>query len=102
MNKLTVLLPVIALSLTAGLAQARDIGPDEALRLRDAGTIQSFENLNKSAIDRHPGTRVIETDLEEEYGRYIYKVDLRDSQGIKWEVDIDAVSGAILKDRQDD
>lgn len=39
MKKLTALFAATAIALTAGLAQARDLGPDEALKLRDAGTI---------------------------------------------------------------
>ena len=39
-------------SLAASLAHARDLGPDEALRLRDAGTIVSFEKLNATALSR--------------------------------------------------
>ena len=34
---------------------ARDLGPDEALKLRDAGTIRYFEKLNEAALAKHPG-----------------------------------------------
>ena len=34
-NKWTALFAAVALTATAGLAQARDLGPDEALKLRD-------------------------------------------------------------------
>jgi len=44
---------------------------------------------------------VTETELEEEYGKYIYQVELRDPQGIHWDVELDAVSGQVLKDHQD-
>lgn len=80
----------------------RDLGPDEALKLRDAGTIKSFEELNKNAIAKHPGSSVHDTELEEEYGRYIYQVELRDPQGVKWDLELDAATGAVLKDHQDD
>ncbi|BBP82475.1 MULTISPECIES: PepSY domain-containing protein [unclassified Pseudomonas] len=102
MKKLTALLAVATLAATAGIAQARDLGPDEALKLRDAGTIQSFEKLNAAAIAKHPGSTVNETELEEEYGRYIYQVELRDPQGVQWDLELDATNGQILKDHQDD
>ena len=54
MNKLSSLLIVMSLITTAGVAQARDRGPDEALKLRDAGTIQDFEKLNAGALAKHP------------------------------------------------
>jgi uncharacterized membrane protein YkoI len=95
------LFAAIALTLTAGMAQARDIGPDEALRLRDAGTIQSFEKLNAVALAQHPQATVTDTELEQEYGKYVYQVELRDAKGIEWDVEMDAVTGQILKNHQD-
>lgn len=101
MHTLTALFTATAIGLTASLAHARDLGPDEALRLRDAGTIVSFEKLNAAALARHPGATVHETELEEEYGKYIYQVELRDAQGIEWDLELDAVTGQVLKDHQD-
>ena len=101
MKTLTALFTAAIVTLTAGIAQARDLGPDEALRLRDAGTIVSFEKLNAAAIDKHPGSTITETELEEEYGKYIYQVEMRDPQGVDWDLELDAVSGAVLKDHQD-
>ena len=92
---------VLALGLSAAAVQAKDLGPDEALRLRDAGTIQSFEKLNAAALGKHPGATVEETELEHEYGKYIYQVELRDPKGIEWDVELDATTGQILKDHQD-
>ncbi|MGW8465825.1 PepSY domain-containing protein [Pseudomonas sp. CLCA07] len=101
MNTLTALFSASIIAMTASLAHARDLGPDEALRLRDAGTIASFEKLNATALAKHPGSTVTQTELEEEYGKYIYQVELRDPQDIEWDVELDAVSGQILKDHQD-
>ena len=100
MKTLTIITASI-IALTSGLAQARDLGPDEARKLRDAGTIQSFEKLNAAALAKHPGGTVHETELEQEYGKYIYQVDLRDAQGVEWDVELDAVTGQVLKDHQD-
>jgi len=101
-KNLTVLLAAVALTATAGVAQARDLGPDEALKLRDAGTIQSFEKLNEAALAEHPGGKLEDTELEEEYGRYLYQVEVRDAQNRKWDVELDATNGTILKNHQDD
>lgn len=102
MKNLTVLLAAVALTATAGVAHARDLGPDEALKLRDAGTIQSFEKLNEAALAEHPGGKLEDTELEEEYGRYLYQVEVRDAQNRKWDVELDATNGTILKNHQDD
>ena len=101
MKTLTTLFTASLVALTSSLAHARDLGPDEALRLRDAGTIMSFEKLNAIALAKHPGAVVTETELEQEYGKYIYQIDLRDSQGVEWDLELDAVSGQVLKDHQD-
>ncbi|WP_433736181.1 PepSY domain-containing protein [Pseudomonas putida] len=101
MKFLTALSIASLIGLTASLAHARDLGPDEALRLRDAGTIVSFEKLNATALAKHPGATVTETELKEEYGKYIYQIELRDPQGLEWDLELDAVSGQVLKDHQD-
>lgn len=101
MKTLTALFAATVLGLSAGIAQAKDLGPDVALKLRDAGTIQSFEKLNAAALAKHPGSTVHETELEEEYGKYIYQVELRDPQGVEWDLELDAATGQILKDHQD-
>jgi len=101
MKTLTALFTASIIAMTTSVAHARDLGPDEALRLRDAGTIVSFEKLNATALAKHPGATVTETELEEEYGKYIYQVELRDPQGIEWDLELDAVSGQVLKDHQD-
>lgn len=102
MKALIALYAAAALSVAAGIAQARDLGPDEALKLRDAGTVQSFEKLNAAALAQHPGGKIEETELEEEYGRYIYQLEVRDAQGVQWDIELDASNGQILKNQQDD
>lgn len=102
MKMFTALFAAAALTATAGIAQARDLGPDEALKLRDAGTIQSFEKLNAAALAQHAGGTIGDTELEEEYGRYIYQVEVRDQQGLQWDLELDATNGQILKNHRDD
>ncbi|MFJ2479212.1 PepSY domain-containing protein [Pseudomonas sp. NPDC087598] len=101
MKTLTALSLASILGLTASFAHARDLGPDEALRLRDAGTIVSFEKLNATALTKHPGSEITDTELEEQYGKYIYQIEMRDPQGLEWDLELDAVTGRILKDHQD-
>jgi len=79
-----------------------DVRADEAIRLIEAGTIQSLEALNQAAIARHAGAQIEESDLEKVYGRYVYKIELRDADGVQWDVDLDASTGEVLEDRRDD
>ncbi len=102
MTKLTVILSATLLAATAGLAQARDIAPAEATQLLNAGTIQSFEKLNEAALALHPGGTIDDAELEEKGGRYIYEVEVYDAQGVEWDLDLDAATGEVLKNRKDD
>ncbi|UZE22114.1 PepSY domain-containing protein [Pseudomonas sp. B21-056] len=101
MNRLTAFFIATLMALSTCLAHARDLGPDESRKLQDAGTIQSFEKLNAAALAKHPGAAVTDTELEEKYGKFIYQVELRDTQGIEWDMELDAVTGKVLKNHQD-
>lgn len=103
MNKLSSIIAIATVTLgVSGLAQARDIGADEILRLREANSIQSLDELNKAALAEHAGGVIEESELEEEYGRYIYQLELRDAQGVKWDLEFDAATGEMLRNQQDD
>lgn len=91
----------VVLASVAVAASARDLGPDEALKLRDSGKVQSFEKLNEIALAQHPEAKIHETELEEEWGRYVYKLELVDAQGQEWDVELNAATGEILKNRID-
>jgi uncharacterized membrane protein YkoI len=101
MKKLITLCAGASLMIAAGIAQAKELGPDEALRLRDAGTIQSFEKLNELALAKHPGATIEDTELELTAGRYVYEVELRDPKFVEWDMKLDAVSGEVLQDQQE-
>jgi uncharacterized membrane protein YkoI len=83
-------------------AQARDLDQDEALRLRQEGVIQPLQQLLQQAMQRYPGARLLEAELEEDDDRYVYEVELLTSDGQVRELDLDAVSGRVLKDEEDD
>ncbi|MDB6141411.1 MAG: peptidase [Pseudomonas sp.] len=100
MKTLTALFAALALTAAAGFAQA-GVGPDEIVRLHKSGAVMDFEALNKAAQAKHPGATLKSTSLKNSYGRYVYKTELRDAQGVEWDVDLDAKTGEVLKDKQD-
>lgn len=85
-----------------GSALARDLGHDEVLELRRGGVIQPLEVLWQKVQDRYPSARLLEAELEEEHGRYIYEVELLTENGVVREMEVDARTGNILKDEEDD
>lgn len=101
MNRIPFLLSAAVLMLFAGLVNARDIDPDEAAKLQASGIIQPIDRLNAAALARHPDSEITDTELDEEYGKHVYQVDLTDAKGIRWDVELDAATGQVLKDHQD-
>jgi uncharacterized membrane protein YkoI len=86
--------------------QARDdddekdekVSPEEAKQAKI-----TMETARATALNRVNGT-ITEEDLEKENGRLQYSFDIRDSNGKIWDVEIDAITGEVLKadDEEDD
>ncbi|WP_369990651.1 PepSY domain-containing protein [Pseudomonas xanthosomatis] len=92
----------LALLAACSLAAARDLDQDEALELRKQGIILPLEQLLETALGRYPGARLLEAELEEKHKRYEYEVELLTPQGVVREIKLDARTGALLKDEEDD
>lgn len=102
----TLILGLAAL-LLSGVAQARDLDQDEALRLRQSGAILALEELMQPALQRYPGATLLEAELEEDQsaapaGRYKYEIELLTATGVVRELELDARDGRILQDEEDD
>lgn len=93
---------ILLLAMLAFKVQARDLGHDEALRLHQAGVILSLEQLVQSALDRYPGSRLLEAELEKEDDVLVYEVELLSSDGTVRELELDARDGQLLKDEVED
>lgn len=100
-RKLILITGILGLT-SAGIVNADDIGPDQAIKLRKEGKIQPFDKLDEAALAKHPGATVKETELKKKPSGYVYEVELRDTSGVEWEVKLDAASGKIISDQQDD
>ncbi|WLH83523.1 PepSY domain-containing protein [Pseudomonas sp. FP2338] len=100
MKTLTALFAATALTLTAGLAQA-DVRPDHIEGLLKSGAVMPFEKLNAAAVAKHAGANITDTELDHKNGVLVYEVDLTDTAGKRFEVKLDAKTGAVLEDKQD-
>jgi uncharacterized membrane protein YkoI len=102
MKQIKLSITILVLALFSACANARDLRLDEVLKLHDSGSIRSFEELNRAALAQHPGGVIRDTEIEHEWGRYIYQMELVDAQGVEWDIKLDATTGEILKNHQDD
>lgn len=100
MKTLTALFAATALTLTAGLAQA-DVRPDHIEGLLKSGAVMPFEKLNAAAMAKHAGGSITDTELDHKNGVLVYEVDLTDTAGKRFEVKLDAKTGAVLEDKLD-
>jgi len=74
----------------------------EAVReLMQQGDILPLEQILEKVREQRPG-RVLETELEQKRGSYIYEVEMLDDNGEVWEMKFDAASGALLEQEQED
>ncbi|KAA0945571.1 MULTISPECIES: PepSY domain-containing protein [unclassified Pseudomonas] len=97
----------VALVLLAfcSVVAARDLGQDEALHLRQKGEIAPLEHLLGPAMARYPGAKLLDAELEEHKDRsvrYIYEIELLTVDGVVREIELDANTGQVLKDKEDD
>ncbi|NVZ22345.1 PepSY domain-containing protein [Pseudomonas costantinii] len=81
---------------------ARDLNQDEALALRQQGVILPLEQLLQQAMARYPGSRLLEAELEKKHGQYAYEVELVTTEGVVREIKLDAATGVLLQDKEDD
>lgn len=93
---------VLLLLICAGSVNARDLSQDEALRLREQGRIIPLEQLLSLVEARHAQASLLEVELEEDDDIYIYEVELATREGVVRELEIDASTGKILKDEEED
>ncbi|WP_248751654.1 PepSY domain-containing protein [Pseudomonas sp. MWU15-20650] len=95
---------LVLLLISSSLA-AHDLGQDDALRLRQKGVIAPLEHLLGPALERYPGARLLDAELEEHKDRpvrYIYDIELLTVDGVVREIELDASTGELLKDKEDD
>ncbi|CAI8806111.1 Peptidase propeptide and YPEB domain protein [compost metagenome] len=101
MKTLTALFAAATLTLTAGLAQA-DVPVDQIPQLVKDGKIKPLEELNQIVLKLHPGATITDSDLDNHFNSYEYEVELRDANNVEWDVDVNAATGEVLKNKKDD
>jgi len=81
---------------------ARDLSQDEALQMRRSGKLMPLDSLLKLVQQRYPDARLLEAELESEDGKLIYELEVLTTKGNVRELELDASTGALLKDEEED
>lgn len=101
--------PIIAaltavLALAAGYTTASvadDLGPEAAQRLLRQGRIKALADI-VATVQRNVTGDLIDAELEEEDGVYVYELKILRPDGRLQEIEADASNGKILKIEDDD
>ncbi|WP_408593792.1 PepSY domain-containing protein [Paracoccus marcusii] len=82
---------------------AQPIAPDyeTARQAVDRGDMLPLEQILARIEARHPG-RIVEVELEEEDGLWLYEIEVLTPEGRLIEIELDARTGAILGYEEDD
>jgi hypothetical protein len=81
---------------------ARDLNQDEALQLRKSGKLMALDSLLQTVRQRYPDARLLEAELESEDGKLIYELEVLTGKGSVRELELDASTGTLLKDEEED
>lgn len=88
-------------SLLPGTISRADQTADKARQLQQQGDILPLEQIIELAVAVKQG-QILETDLERDDGRYVYELEILDSRGQVWEVELDAQTGELLELENED
>ncbi len=108
--RLLFVLPALALIATLGAAglllfhAGESLAGDDAQKARalsQRGDILPLEKIAEHARAAKPG-KLIDIELEQKHGRWIYEAEVLDETGRVWELKLDARTGSVLKMELDD
>lgn len=103
-NKFSLGLPITIaciLSLFSGTITLADQKADTARQLQQQGDILPLEQIIDLAVTVKQG-QILETDLEHDDGRYVYELEILDSRGQVWEIELDAQTGELIELENED
>lgn len=99
-NRFLELIFIVVFSASPAIASS-DIDQNEAQVLREQGVIMSLEEILQNVQKLKQG-RIMEVELENKHGRYVYEIEIADPNGKVWELKLDASNGSLISQEQDD
>lgn len=97
-------LAVTALLATTGSGTALasdDVDQATARKMVESGEIMSVEAIREAQAERLAGD-LLELELEEKHGGYVYELEIKGSDGHVREFYVDASNGEIIKEERED
>ncbi len=94
----TALAPVLVATSTVALA---DLSYTEARKLREGGQVLPEDRVVELVTKTRPG-EITSLELDRDFGRLVYEVEVRDAQGQEWDLELDAATGEVLGEQRDD
>ena len=88
------------LLLLAGNTALASNDQETARRLSETGEILPLETILEQAQQHQPG-RVLEVEFDNDHGQYIYEIEILNTKGIVWELQLDARTGQLLQRKQE-
>lgn len=82
----------------AASADSKDADHDRARNALQAGEVMPLKSLLAQVERSHPG-QVLEVELEQEHGQWVYEFKLLQANGRLLRLDLDARTGALLRER---
>ena len=95
------------ISITAVLASSEQYNNDHDTDHKDArelvvkGNIMPLEQILETVYKTHQG-KILEVELEHENDGYVYEIELLDHNNRVWEMEINAITGELLKVKEED
>ncbi|MBF0126172.1 MAG: PepSY domain-containing protein [Magnetococcales bacterium] len=101
MNGLLPMMGLVAWCAMPMIGLADDEDHERARRLVRSGEIRSLESILRSHGKRLEG-RLLEVELERKNGLFLYEIELVNGQGRVVELEFDARTGKLLREKRED
>lgn len=97
----TVIISLLSLSLFVSHPVKADSDAERARLLQQQGKILPLEQVITAAMAVKPG-QILETELDEEDGRFVYELEILDEAGQVWELELDASTAELIELENED
>ncbi|MDO4795137.1 MAG: PepSY domain-containing protein [Brachymonas sp.] len=100
-STIAALIAAASLAATVGLAQANPAASGAVPAAPAIAATISMEQAIAIAEKHHPGGRVKDVEMDVEWGRRVYEIEVVGADWREYDMKIDAVTGKVLSNRRD-